>query len=86
MSLPSAKELKKLAAACRKAGIKHFKTGEIEFTLTDVEPTSYPKMKAARSQEPLPNQDSPVRVQDSWDDLSENDKLFWSAPVTEEAI
>lgn len=35
MSLPTPKELKKLADACRKAGIFSFKCGELEFTLSD---------------------------------------------------
>lgn len=35
MTLPTSKELKRLAATCRKAGIKHFKSGDFEFTLAD---------------------------------------------------
>lgn len=35
MTLPTSKELERLAKTCRKAGIKHFKCGEIEFTLAD---------------------------------------------------
>jgi len=40
MTLPSAKEIAKLATACRKAGISTFKGGGIEFTLTDTMPPS----------------------------------------------
>lgn len=41
------KELKKLAKACRDAGIKHFKNAEIEFTLADEAPQSPYKRKQA---------------------------------------
>lgn len=41
----SPKELVKLAAACRKAGIKHYKTADFEFTLTDEIPLSPYKAK-----------------------------------------
>jgi hypothetical protein len=39
--------LKKLADICRKAGIKHFKNSELEFTLTDEAPVSKYKRKQA---------------------------------------
>lgn len=49
MELPSAKELKKLADACRKAGIISFKGGGIEFTLSDEAPiSSHKRAKAAK--------------------------------------
>jgi len=50
MQLPSPKELKKLAAACRAAGITSFKGGGIEFTLSDEAPTpsAYKRAKAAQ--------------------------------------
>lgn len=38
MNFPTAKELKKLAAACRKAGIKSFKCDGYEVTFTDYPP------------------------------------------------
>ena len=41
------KALKKLAEACRSAGIKHFKNAEMEFTLTDDKPVSNYKKKVA---------------------------------------
>lgn len=44
MTLPTSKELKRLAATCRKAGIKHFKSGDFEFTLADSLPE--PKRRA----------------------------------------
>lgn len=50
MTLPSAKEIAKLAAACRKAGISTFKGGGIEFTLTDYLPE--PKSKKAAPEAP----------------------------------
>jgi hypothetical protein len=39
------KALKKLADACRKAGIKHYKDTNMEFTLTDDAPVSTYKKK-----------------------------------------
>lgn len=68
----SAKELKKLADACRKAGIKHYKQGDLEFTLTDDAPVSNYKKK----------QDKPFvdtsSHQIETDSLSEEELLFWS--------
>ena len=36
MSLPNPKEIKKLAKACRDAGITHFRSADFEFTLGDL--------------------------------------------------
>lgn len=70
MDLPSAKELKKLADACRKAGIRQFKGGGIEFTLTDDIPVS-PYKQAKRAQEPQGEIET--------DELSPEALLMWSA-------
>ncbi len=71
MDFPSPKELKKLAAACRKAGIKAFKGPTFEFTLSDDAPMSnYKRSKQSTSPQP----DKPF-VSDS---LSEEDLMFWS--------
>lgn len=83
-ALPSAKELKKLAKACREAGISHLKSGDIEFTLTGYGPIkSAKRVKIA----PIPNEDVLPQVEDSWDSLSEMDKILWSTPNhTEETV
>lgn len=39
------KSLEKLAKMCRKAGIKHFKSSEFEFTLTEETPNLKPNKK-----------------------------------------
>lgn len=67
------KELKKLAAACRKAGISHFKSAEYEFTLTDEVPVSTYKTKQASK----PAAGAPDAKFES-DSLSEDELLFWS--------
>lgn len=73
------KELKKLADACRKAGIKHYKSGDIEFTLADEAPVSNYKKRKPKS--PLTSlevaPDAPVKS-DGWDTLTEDQKLFYS--------
>ena len=43
------KQLKKLADICRKAGIKHFKNSEIEFTLNDYIPVDTKSKKSIAS-------------------------------------
>lgn len=71
MNFPNVKELKKLADACRKAGIKHFKCNEFEFSLTDELPET-PKMRkqaALEKHEDLQNQG-----------MSDEELLFWSVP------
>lgn len=69
MSLPSVKDLKQLAKACRKAGIKHFKSGEFEFTLTDDLPAPIYKSKKI-----VPDDHASLIT----DSPSEDDLLFWS--------
>lgn len=49
MELPTTKELKRLANACRKAGIKSLKCEGFEFTLSEYAPES----KRAAKQAPL---------------------------------
>ncbi len=75
MEIPDYKQLKKLADACRKAGIKQFKGGGFEFTLTDdaPEPSPYKQAKAAKTmhQGPETPESDPV--------LSDEEMLFWSA-------
>lgn len=71
MNFPNVKQLKKLADACRKAGIKHFKSSEFEFSLTDELPESPKARKQAafQKQEEIANSG-----------LSEEELLFWSTP------
>lgn len=70
------KELKRLAAMCRKAGIKHFKNEKYEFTLTEEAPVSV--YKQAKSKKTQVNQavDSNYKVES--DGLNEDELLFWS--------
>lgn len=65
--------MKKLARICREAGIKHYKTSEFEFTLSDdmttpVIRTKAEKLTAAELSAPIES-----------DDLSQEALLFWSS-------
>lgn len=70
------KTLRELAKECRRAGIKHFKCAEYEFTLSDEAPESdYKKNKRTTSQ--LQETTSNTEVQS--DSLTEQELLFWSS-------
>lgn len=67
------KQITKLAAACRKAGIKHFKTADFEFTLTDEAPVS--AYKAAKTQAaPSIKPDAAFTS----DELDQEALMYWS--------
>ena len=78
MNLPDSKALKKLADACRKAGIKHFKNADLEFTLSDEGPVSNYKKRTASA--PL-SEAAQVFKQET---LTDEQILFWSLPDSEE--
>lgn len=69
MQLPNAKELAKLAAACRKAGIQTFKGGGIEFTLSD----HLPEKPRTAKQAAASDSEDPTN-----EDLSQESLLHWS--------
>lgn len=73
------KSLKKLAAACRKAGIKFFKNAEFEFTLTEDAPVI--AYRRANNKAPI-SESSPISIQS--DSLSEEELLFWSSGIAQE--
>lgn len=79
MNLPDPKALKKLAAACRKAGIKTYKCGDLEFTLTDEAPVSDYK---ATKRKQAPTKVSDVDVAFDTDSLTEEQLLMWSTGDT----
>lgn len=68
----SPKELIKLAKACRKAGIKHFKSAEFEFSLTDEVPSKVSQSKSFTA----PIEDNKQFESDS---LTDEQLLMWSA-------
>lgn len=75
MALPTAKELKKLAAACRAAGISSFKGEGIEFTLSADAPVKRPRAAQA------PKKAAPVDLGENaveTDEMSPEALLFWS--------
>lgn len=76
------KELKKLADACRKAGIKQYEADGIKFTLSDEPPAPSPYKKRKAAKAPISTADEgttgPIET-DGWDSLSEEQKLFYSA-------
>lgn len=78
MALPDPKELKKIAATCRKVGIKHFRCEGFEFTLTDEDPQAV-KPQARRPENPLET----INAEIASDSLSEEELLLWS--VTDQA-
>lgn len=74
MNLPNLKELKKLAAVCRKAGIKTVKYGELEFTLSDELQHRQPSQaKKVVKEQTLTQEDFET------DSLTQDALLFWSA-------
>lgn len=74
----SPKELMKLASACRKAGIKHYKTADFEFTLTDDVPAKIIKGQVQSIQ--------PSTIET--DSLTQDQLMMWSAmdPTSESNI
>ena len=82
MAIPSAKELKQLAAACRKAGIKSLKCEGFEFTLTDELPSKRRSSKTERSGAMA----SPVADDFEEEALTQDQLLMWSSQsqVTDE--
>lgn len=83
MSLPDSKTLKKLADSCRKAGIKHFKSGDIEFTLTDDPPVSA-YMRSRPIKAPASSVDV-IDVNYQSNELTEEQLLFWSTGNAEQS-
>lgn len=77
MSLPDYKALKKLADTCRKLGIKHFKSADFEFTLSDEAPESNYKKRI--KQQELSQQQSVIEEAFKSDSLTDEQLLFWSA-------
>ena len=68
------KTLKKLAKACRDAGIKHYKDADMEFTLTD----EAPQAAAPRGRKAAPKPAPGVAPEFETDSLSPEELLFWS--------
>lgn len=84
-NLPDFKQLKKLADACRKAGIQSFKGFGMEFTLTDEAPKSeYKKRKAVHQDDELPLHsyvDTTAESKIEEDSLTDEQMLFYSSHV-----
>lgn len=74
-NLPTAKELKKLAAACRAAGIYSFKCGDLEFTLGD-KPVKQNNKKAIQRTGEVQD---PIDAAFEQDALTQDELLLWSA-------
>lgn len=72
MAILTPKELIKLAAACRKAGIEHYKQGDVEFTLTKEDPK--PKRSSKKNTEFYSDSD-----EFESDALTQDALLFWSS-------
>lgn len=65
------KTLEALLKLCRRQGVLSLDTQDIKFTLSEVAPK--PTTRAAKQNEPL-NEEA-----FEWDDLDEEQKLFWSS-------
>lgn len=76
MPLPKPNELIKLAKACRKAGIVHFKSPECEFTLD-------PEVVSKVSKE-LKHSVQSTKIET--DSLTEEEMLFWSVGQADSAV
>lgn len=74
MSNIAPKDLKRLADACRKAGIVHYKDADVEFTLGEVPPSNY--KRKANGEAIRPDTDHSVDVAN--DSLTDDALLFWS--------
>lgn len=80
------KELKRLAKACREAGIKSYSADGISFTLTEEAPapSAYKRRKATKEATEDPGEQEIST--DGWDALSEEQQLFYSAsPLVSES-
>lgn len=73
MDLPDLKQLKKLALACRKAGIRQFKSGDFEFILAEDLPS-----KPIRKSKKVVQQQQQNTLEIESDGLTQEEKLFWS--------
>lgn len=73
------KELKRLAAACRKAGILHFKSADYEFTLSDTQP-----VRETKHSKSLGNAASDSKFES--DSLSPEELMFWSTGNTADLL
>lgn len=85
MTFPKAKDLKKLAEICRKAGIKSFKNAELEFTLSEEAPISNYKKRLKNNSPAIDtssNSDTSVEVED----LTEDQLLFWSSGIEQQSV
>lgn len=78
----SPKELKKLADACRKAGISSFKNADVEFTLSDYVPSTPKRIRTKKGfEQPSVVEQDEIEVEGG---LSESELLFWSSDVNQE--
>lgn len=77
MDLPTAKQLKELAKACRAAGITSFEGQGIKFTLSEDAPAPRRRGKTPVEAKPAPKQDlGPNKIET--DELGAEALLFWS--------
>lgn len=74
----TAKELAKLAKACRKSGIKTYKGEGFEITLSDEIPTAK-ESKSSKKTTSAATPEEPGLVET--DDMTEEQLLFWSSPT-----
>ncbi len=83
MELPKARDIVSLAKACRKVGIIHFRSGDVEFTLSDDLPESQTSRGKAALSAPSP---AALDAADKFesDGLTEEQLLFYSVQESHE--
>lgn len=77
--LPSAAEIKRLAAACRKNGVKTIRIKDLELTLTDVPP---PKQTRRRGKAAAQQAGSANEAVETEDMPTKDQLMYWSLPDT----
>lgn len=84
MVLPKARDLISLARACRKAGITHFRSGDVEFTLSDEPPAENFRNKTKSTVVSPAGPEVDAKFES--DGLTEEQLLFYSVQGQPESI
>lgn len=78
MELPDLKQLQSLIAVCRKSGVSEVEFNGMRLTFIPIEKKA-PRGKTAKAKSATPDTGGLDPVTDGWDNLSEDQKIFWSS-------